>query len=321
MFIRQIFLVIFLLIGTLHASTAYSATESVDDELPYDKEQPTMHKRWQSNEYEVLFDGFPSYIKAYPYDMGYGTLTIKKKNKVIYEEEIGTEPGWLSFRNQDTNPIEDVTGDGEPDLVIYINAGGAWRFNNFIFIYSLGDEIDIIAHVSEVLEDLKDMDNKPGLEIIGRDQFNYGFATVDMFSPSFIMRYDGKQYVLAPDLMKKSPLTKEELEGKIVEIKAEIGKPVQYLDQATCAPCSKEVGSEMGSFKYSDYMKNNNLAAEQYLTNIVDEIFDLIYSGRYFQAVQIIDATWPGTKEEKEAFLKDLKRDIRKDLWEMNGIN
>lgn len=308
---------------TLHDSTAYSATESVDDEeLPYDIEQAPMQKRWQSNEYEVLFDGFPSVDPSEPfypseddiYSFSRGTLTIKKKNKVIYEEFFEEDPGWLFFRNQDTNPLEDITGDGNPDLVIYKVNG----WNESVDIYSLGDKVrkvaDSIIGVSE--RNVVDLDNNLGLEIQACTHHNYGPSNVTLMCAYYIMRYDGKQYVLAPDLMKKPPLTKEELEGKIAEIKAEIGKPVQYMDSTTCAPCSKEVGS----FKYSDYIINDNIAAERYLINIGETIIDLIYSGNYFQAVQIIDATWPGTKEEKEAFLKDLKRDIRKDLWEMNGI-
>lgn len=265
-------------------------------------------KEWRYNEYKVTLQE-----NAYTDEdiIKERTLNIKKNNKVIYENsyESPTSYNGMSLRNEDKNPLEDITGDGIPDLVIDEYSGGAHCCYSTTLL-ELGDTVHSISlGGGDWMAKFEDLDNKPGKEaVVIEGAFKYRWSDYAS-SPGtqVILRYDNDSYIMAPDLMKKPPFTEQQINKVISSIK----------------------NSNYTNFRYATSLsKADNSSARvlsNYFTNMLGEVLDMIYSGNYPQALRIIDATWPGTADEKEAFIKDFKETIHKqpygkEVLEMNNI-
>lgn len=271
-------------------------------------EQPS--KEWSSQEYKVILQE-KTHSDEDDITIITQLLTVKKSNKVIYEnsyESMSSYAG-MSLRNADKNPLEDITGDGIPDLVIDEYSGGA-HCCYLTTLLELGETAHSISlGGGDWVAKFEDLDHKPGKEAIVSDgAFKYRWSDYAS-SPGaqVILRHDNGSYIMAPDIMKQPPYTEKQINKIISVIK----------------------NSNYSNFRYATNLNTADStsakALSNYFTNMLSKVLELIYSGNYFQALQIVDATWPGNKNEKEAFLKDLKETIQKqqygkDILSMNGL-
>ncbi len=118
------------------------------------------------------------------------------------------------------------------------------------------------------------MDNDPALEFnYHDDSFAYWRTSfADSPTPLVIMKFRGKKYEIACDLMRKPALSRDKLDSLVAEIK---------------------------SLKV---WKANHPPVELW-----SEMLDLIYTCNTSQAWKLFDLAWPKGIKGKQAFLKSFK--------------
>ncbi|HPW69079.1 MAG TPA: hypothetical protein PLA82_06405 [Deltaproteobacteria bacterium] len=175
----------------------------------------------------------------------------------------------------------DVTGNGQPDLVITEWSLGP-RCSHTFHLFEIGDRFHHIQSIdagSSESARFLNLDGLPGLEFITDDwTFAYepgGFA--DSPAPRVILKYDGTSYVFAHDLMKQGP-------------------PDEDLVHAT-AESIRTMGGWLTGFPPPE---------------IGQEMVDLIYSGNTAHALSLLDQAWPADVSGKDDFLLDLTTTLRK---------
>lgn len=122
--------------------------------------------------------------------------------------------------------------------------------------------------------------------------------------PLVILSFNGSELIVAKQLMKKPPLTEDSFALKILHIKHAITE----------------------DFEYKKGQLSNDGKETAYLNILLSEVFDLIYSGNYSQAMRMIDKTWPNDDQSKRAFVQDISIAIRKSTYhdailQINGLN
>ncbi|MDA0803699.1 MAG: hypothetical protein O2819_08115 [Planctomycetota bacterium] len=130
----------------------------------------------------------------------------------------------------------DITGDGVADIIIEDYSGGAHCcYTVWIFEAmpdgSMRQSLDMVTFMAHGFEDV----NADGiLELITADYaYAYaftGYASLDY--PTLIYAYRGGEYVLAPDLMQRTPLSRAALDTLCAEHASAdwIGEPRQAFD-------------------------------------------------------------------------------------------
>lgn len=193
---------------------------------------------------------------------------------------------------------QDITGNKIPDVIIGEFTGGLHCCNNYTII-ELSDPIRTIAYIDTVdgtasFQDI-DGDNLPEISITD-DTFNY-WKTCYVSSPfpRVILRYQGRRYALAPELMYTPPPTLEQFEQQIAFIRADAHRlPASAEDESTAA--------ELWSY-----------------------MLDLIYGGQWELALEYYDRCWPDDHPGKEEFLVQFYEQLQiSPYWPeialMNGV-
>jgi hypothetical protein len=256
---------------------------------------------WQYNDYKISRKSIDDFEDK---------IIVVKNAKVVFE--ITGIAKHLYFLNNE-NPITDITGDGILDMVIEDYSGGAHCCYSAT-VLELGKKFRTIANLEGgVLPvEFKEIDNKPGSEVIIYD--NYAYRWTSFANSAFgkiVLRFQDGSYVVAPDLIRSPPLSQSKIKAIITKIKSNNYSDFRYVADFLNSQKSK---------KFSD--KNINSSA-YYFGNIIADVIDLIYSGNYPQAMKIIDETWPGSTKEKIDFKKDLINEVKnrhygKEVIEMN---
>ena len=169
----------------------------------------------------------------------------------------------------------DVTGNGQPDLVISEWSLGTHCCYTF-HLFEIGDRFrhiqSIDAGSSESARFLN-LDGWPDLEFVTDDwTFAYGpgdFA--DSPVPRVMLKYDGTSYVFARELMKQDPPGEDLMHA--------IAEGIRTMDDWLTGIPPAEIGQEM---------------------------IDLIYSGNMAHALRLLDLAWPAEVGGKNDFLLDL---------------
>jgi hypothetical protein len=203
-----------------------------------------------------------------------GSFDILKKGVRVYGKygthslEIGKDI--LSIGN-------DITGDGQPNLVIIEHSGG-YHCCYLFHIFEIGHRFRYMETLtsSDGGSDgsFYNMDNDPALEFnYHDDSFAYWRTSfADSPTPLVIMKFRGKKYEIACDLMRKPALSRDKLDSLAAEIK---------------------------SLKV---WKTNHPPVKLW-----SEMLDLIYTCNTSQAWKLFDLTWPKGIKGKQAFLKSFK--------------
>jgi hypothetical protein len=164
------------------------------------------------------------------------TFTVKQGDKLVYSncdlyaEVIDETKGlteavniaWhISFdddKSRHLEPIvgEDITGNGVPKLVISYSYHATYCCGSAV-IFELGKEFKKIAKIKGGSWGVgfKDINNDKFPELILTDNTYYGWhsgeAEIDYPNPPIIFGWNGTEYVLRPDLMRKAPPAMDEL--------------------------------------------------------------------------------------------------------------
>ena len=181
----------------------------------------------------------------------------------------------------------DITGEGQPNLVISEYTGGAHCCSLF-HIFEIGEKFRHIQTIElqDSCTDFKNLDNDPALELLMNDwTFAYWNACfADSPAPEVILKYSGGQYQMASNLMRKLPRRQAEL----IETAAKIKSLPEWKDPAQKFPPA-----------------------------LWREMLNLIYTGNMAQAWKLFDLAWPEGMAGKQEFLEEFKAQLKKSLyWE-----
>ena len=176
-----------------------------------------------------------------------------------------------------------ITGNGKPNLVLFEHTGGM-HCCLFFHLFELGKtfrKIQTIDLAHADLVDFANLDGDPALELPLNDwTFAYwktGFATSP--APRIVLKYKDGQYRTAPNLMKKSLPSPQELEALAKSIR----ESPDWQDAEADPP-----------------------------VDLLAEILSLIYTGHMKEAEAFLNKAWPEGREGREAYWQELKAQLAK---------
>jgi hypothetical protein len=249
-------------------------------------------------------------IKVYKHQKlwRYGILQIFRGEDLVFhdhnydfhvaqEETFSrTKAGWGEQEFQEM--FKDITGDGEPNLVIYTWTGGAHGIHG-AYVFTLGKEFGVVsAGKGDVgWAHFEDLDEDGVLEFMAIDKnfeyWNAGYAN----SPfeEVILEYKDGEYKFAKRFMQKPPPTAEELDERVQHVKEEF---------------EKELAIDGGSWYWRD---GDFILSHQGPWFMLE----YIYSGNIETAWEFFDRIWPEGAPGKEKYLQDFKDQLKQsNYWE-----
>ena len=192
-----------------------------------------------------------------------------------------------SFEIDDTGaPVgADVTGTGNPNLVVKEYSGGAHCCTSFE-VFNIGSNFQKLATVESADCDGAHFQRQDsgGYVFYGCDPATrmYGASFADSAAPGVILRYVNGSFHLAPDLMRKAPPSVDELRAKAGELASNRTWSTQDVP---------------GAFW-------------QY-------VIDLTYSGNSRSADQFVALAWPAQRTDKAERMQEFLAQLRKSpYWE-----
>jgi len=220
-----------------------------------------------------------------------GVLQILKKNEVVFEEQnhsyyIGLIEVSLP-ENKYLREGNDITGDGNPEIVVSHWSGGAHCCFDY-YVFSLGEEFNLIQKFE--IDDcsaatFEDLDNDGIFEFIGADfAFAYWHASfANSPAPQVVLKYADGEYKLALDLM---------------------AKPLPTLINEEVILADQELKEHYCSKEYWSWQKEGVCIT----SDVWDHMLDLIYTGHPDEAWKFLDRVWKGKESTKQWFIYDFKR-------------
>lgn len=174
---------------------------------------------------------------------------------------------------------EDVTGDGQPNLVVRLHSGGAHCCDTFLII-AVGARFRLINRLDTRDYGIvfRDLDDAPGFEIETLDAtFAYWKAPfAGSPAPRVVLAYRDGKYRPAPDLMRRPSMAEPVLNTRAKRIR------------------------DGGRWDWHEmYSLDGRLWAV---------MLDLIYSGNAVQARAFLDMAWPLGRPDKNEFADELFR-------------
>ncbi len=221
---------------------------------------------------------------------------ILKDKKSIYRQQAAENGekfviGTLYDDDPDAKLVtmgRDITGDGQPDLVISEWLGGANCCLTF-HIFELGPRFRKIADIDAEFGDqgphFVHLAQGPGLQI---QIYDWTFANwycdfADSPAPKIILEYHDRGYRLASDLMRTPTVDMKDLAAKVRKIR-------------------DETKNARGSWPKAD------IPPRLWAT-----MLDLIYTGHRILAWQFLDMAWPPKVAGRDdAFMNDFMKQLRK---------
>jgi hypothetical protein len=224
------------------------------------------------------------YINRKQYE---GAFEILRRGKQVYAHRGGMFMIDLDDKNRELIG-RDITGDGQPDLVVSEFGNGA-HGPYYTYVFQIGKTFRHIATIAG--EDdrvrMKDVDKDGKLEAVLKDwtfaYWNASFAASP--APTIILRYRNGNYRVATDLMKKPAPSASELDKISARTKAVLEK--------------------LGEYPSDDFSSSQP-------SELWGTMLDLIYIGHADLAYKFFDATWPPTLSGKEQFLNDFREQLAK---------
>ncbi len=208
-------------------------------------------------------------------------IEIRKEGVPVFSKEgfyfhIG------SIAQGDTETLEstDITGDGRADLVISEYTGGA-HCCLLLHIFKLEPKFRYIQSINAKHSNVyfQNLDADPALELVMQDwtfaYWNTAFA--ESPAPEVILKYNGGNYAVSPELMWTPPPGTKELD----EIAAGIESSPDWHDTPKKVPVT-----------------------------LWAEMLDLIYTGNMSQAWILFEISWPKEVSGKQEFLNAFKAQL-----------
>lgn len=231
-----------------------------------------------------------------------GTLIVKKDGRVIdrlTDQFVFIVPDWIS--SHDSHQVvplgADMTGDGEPNVLVEAYSGGAHCCHSY-YVYSVGQTFRRIQAFfpNDSSMAFLNLDDDPALEAELYD-FNFAYWKTSFASspaPRVALKLRDGKYRFAPELMRRPAIPEPTLRR------------------------------EMWLLRTSEYWGSIDIYPYHY--KLWDIMLELIYTGHYDRARQFLDEGWPPGFPGKEQFRYEFFdcQLRRSDYWPgvaaMNGI-
>lgn len=230
------------------------------------------------------------------FESGKGRFQIFKDGSLVFAEDgykfrIGHVYGNIPEESL-IKMGNDITGDGEPNLIISHWFRGADCCYNY-YVFSIGEEFKFINKIKagrSGLSKFKDIDDDGVLEFIGNDWTFAYWHTIftDSPAPAIILKYIDGKYRLAMDLMKRPLPPPQEEKAFIEQIRTD------------------DRWEEGNDFSWLDWTNGDVTVPRE----VWSHMLDLIYTEHPKSAWQFLDKVWPQNKLGKEEFLADFNEKL-----------
>jgi hypothetical protein len=166
-------------------------------------------------------------VRTYWSDKRMGTFEILRGEKILFEEicygcYIGGKADNEDEEMRKPLPGADITGDGKPNLVVYVWTGGA-HCCYIAYLFELGTQVKLIAEIDgrHGTPSFADLDGDSIPEVVVRDwTFEYWPASfASSPAPNVILRWKNGDYVPDAELMKIPEPSPEELSNKAESVR------------------------------------------------------------------------------------------------------
>ncbi len=223
---------------------------------------------------------------------GAGFYQILKNGRQIFADSGNIYHIGSNYEDEPASKLvsigKNVTGDGQPNLLISDWTGGAHCCFSFHLFQIADNDFRLIQTFDTEHTDYANfinLDNDPALEF---RMFDWTFAYwrtsfADSPAPEVILKYNGRKYEVAYDLMRKPPLPQNEL--------TRIAREIEALPEWKKDPPPVRLWEEM---------------------------LKLIYSGNMPQAWNLAELSWPKDIGNKAEFLKSFRTQLRKSPYWKN---
>jgi hypothetical protein len=263
-----------------------------------------IESHWEGNGYSVNTYRDPERV--------FGAVQIYKDGKLVFKEDgFKYQLGLIDSdipeaKAKLVKPGMDITGSGQPNLVVSQWTGGAHCCFE-INVFSLGKDFKLLGKIENDdggSGEFKDVDGDGKLEFIGHDfAFAYWhecFAASP--SPGVVLKFRDGKYSLALDLMKKPVTSDKEVKENIKKKQGEIKRQIA-IDMKT----AKETDAGQFAWILGDVILPSDVWAR---------MLDLIYSSHPKEAWTFLDEIWPKGKPGKEQFIREFKEQLsRSKYW------
>lgn len=276
----------FFLGAVMPAALAHEGEEGPDETL--DKFLPAKVGTWNEGDYVMTLDTLAD---------GSHQLTITKSGAEVFK----VASPWIAFYERST-PIQDVTGDNIPDVVISTFSKESEDCCHATTVVSLGDTFKSYGtyHAGEYPITFGERTYYHNTQPEGMNRRVHammvsdgygGHWTVEPVLMPVILAPVGGKYVIAPVLMRQPRWQPQQI-ATMVEDHKKLA-PENFVYRFVAEP--KKAESAEFEDSYSRFMHA-----------LLGKTLMLIYRGNQDQALELVAKSWPGTEEERERFWKDL---------------
>jgi hypothetical protein len=225
---------------------------------------------------------------------------ILKDNKPVFRQKASFKGeqffiGTMDDKDPDATLVKigkDITGDGQPDVVISEWSGGA-NCCLTIHIFEIGSTFREIGTIAAKYGDtpphfmhMDDKDSKnAGVKIqVGDWTFaNWHSDFADSPAPKVILRFSDGAYRVSPDLMRSPIPSVSDLDARAAEIRT-----------------------------HKNTSKNKSWPGADVSPTLWATMLDLIYTGHAGDAWKFLDRAWPPQIAGKDAFAHDFRAQLKR---------
>jgi hypothetical protein len=225
---------------------------------------------------------------------------ILKDNKPVFRQKAAYKGeqffiGTMDDKDPDATLVKigkDITGDGQPDVVISEWSGGA-NCCLTIHIFEIGSTFRQIGTIAAKYGDtgphfmhMDDKDSKnAGLKLqVGDWTFaNWHSDFADSPAPKVILRFSDGAYRVSPDLMRSPIPSVSDLDARVAAIRT-----------------------------YKNNSKSKSWPGADISPTLWATMLDLIYTGHAGDAWKFLDRAWPPQISGKDAFAHDFRAQLKR---------
>ena len=225
---------------------------------------------------------------------------ILKDNKPVFRQKAAYKGeqffiGTMDDKDPDATLVKigkDITGDGQPDVVVSEWSGGA-NCCLTIHIFEIGSTFRQIGTIAAKYGDtgphfmhMDDKDSKnAGLKLqVGDWTFaNWHSDFADSPAPKVILRFSDGAYRVSPDLMRSPIPSVSDLDARVAAIRT-----------------------------YKNNSKSKSWPGADISPTLWATMLDLIYTGHAGDAWKFLDRAWPPQIAGKDAFARDFRAQLKR---------
>lgn len=285
---------IFVLIVSLIGATIGAPSRCVADDL-HSNSTVLPHREQTSPPYVVRV-----YFDQVAKDGSDAYYEILKDNKPVFRQKAAYKGeqffiGTMDDKDPDATLVKmgkDITGDGQPDVVISEWSGGA-NCCLTIHIFEIGSTFRQIGTIAAKYGDtpphfihMEDKDSKKaGVKVqVGDWTFaNWHSDFADSPAPKVILRFSDGAYRVSPDLMRSPIPSVSDLDARVAEIRT-----------------------------HKNTSKSKSWPGADISPTLWATMLDLIYTGHAGDAWKFLDRAWPPQIAGKDLFAHDFRTQLKR---------